>query len=275
MAAKLGIIAGRGPVPRKLIESCQAEGRPHFVIALNGETQRETVAGTDHSWQDIAAVGAILKRLQSEGCGEIVLIGPIDKPDLQHLKPDWQGLKLLPKVIAAARRGDDAILTVVVAELERNGLRVVAAEEILRDLAAQPGCLTKRAPTEVDWRDVARGREVLHALSPLDIGQAVVVRAGLVLAIEAAEGTDGMLARCREFAGPQAGGVLIKAPKSGQERRVDLPTIGPDTVDGVATAGLVGIAVEAGGALIVDRDEIKRRADDRDLFVVAFARTRE
>ncbi len=276
VTAKLGIIAGRGPIPRDLIAGCRAEGRPLFVIAINGETDPDVVDGISHAWHDVAAVGGILARLKREKCEEIVLIGPIAQPDFSHLKPDWRGIKLLPKLIAAARRGgDDALLSVVVAEIERDGFRIVAAEEVMASLTVPPGFHSARRPDETELADIARGRAVLAALGAHDVGQAAVVRGGRVLAIEAVEGTDAMLARCRELAGGRPAGVLIKAPKAGQERRVDLPTIGPDTIDNLAAAGLAGIAVEAAGTLIIDRDEVTRRADAAGIFVHAFDATGE
>ena len=267
MLPKLGVLAGSGDIPARLISACRSSGREVFVVALNGETDPKTVEDCDHVWQDIAAVGGTVDALKSAGCEDVVLIGPLHRPQFSALKPDWQGVKLLPRILKAARVGDDALLTVVVAFLEEQGFRVVGADEILTDMAAPFGNLGAHTPSDEDRADIARGVEVGRALGAADVGQAVVVRDGVVLAVEAAEGTDAMLARCIELRGDGAGGVLVKLPKPGQERRVDLPTIGTSTVERAIAAGLHGIAVEVGGALVVDRENVVARADAAGLFV--------
>ena len=267
MLAKLGILAGSGDIPARLISACRASGREVFVVAFNGETDPATVDGCDHAWRDLAAVGGTVDALKSAGCEDVVLIGPLHRPQFSALKPDWRGVKLLPKIIRVARQGDDALLTVVVQFLEQEGFRVVGADEILTDMAAPLGDLGALGPSEDDLADIARGIEVVRALGAVDVGQAAVVCDGVVLAVEAAEGTDAMLARCAALKGEGAGGVMVKLPKPGQERRVDLPTIGLSTVDRAAAAGLRGIAVEAGGALVVDRETVIERANAAGLFV--------
>lgn len=241
------------------------------MLAINGETDPKTIEDCDHAWRDIAAVGGIVDALKSAGCEEVVLIGPLHRPQFSALKPDWQGVKLLPRILKAARVGDDALLTVVVQFLEEQGFRVVGADEILTDMAAPLGDLGAHTPSAEDRADIARGVAVGRALGAADVGQAVVVREGVVLAVEAAEGTDAMLARCAALKGDTDGGVLVKLPKPEQERRADLPTIGVSTVERAIAAGLHGIAVEAGGALVVDREAVVARADAAGLFVAGIA----
>lgn len=267
MTSKLGILAGRGELPMRLAETCREAGREVFVLAFNGETDPAGIDGFPHAWVDLPAVGRAIEKLKAAGVEELVLIGPVGVPDFKSLKPDWRGAKLLPRIIKAARSGDDAIMKVVVAELEGEGFRVVGAEDVMLDLAAPAGALTRRRPELSDMDDIRRGIEVVRALGRLDIGQAVVVRDGYVLAVEAAEGTDAMLRRCREFARGEPAGVLVKLPKPGQERRADLPTVGLPTVALCAEAGLRGIALEAGGALIVDRQALVEAADAAGIFV--------
>lgn len=265
---KLGLLAGRGPLPRKLVEACQRSGRELFVIAFRNETDPATVEGVAHAWVDLAAVGRTLRVLRDAGVGELVLLGPVGRPDFTALRPDWHGARLLPKVLKAARQGDDAIMKVVVDDLEQQGFRVVGAEQIMAELAPGGGPLGRHRPQERDLADIRRGVEVVAALGRLDIGQAVVVRNGYVLAVEAAEGTDAMLERCAGLDRVDTdGGVLVKLPKPGQERRADLPTIGLPTVERCVRAGLNGIALEAGGALIDDRDDVVRLADEKGLFI--------
>ena len=276
MPPKLGILAGRGALPGQIVRACQAAGREVFVIAFNGETDADLVAGliadgVAHEWVDLPTVGRTIRLLKEAGVEDLVLIGPVGRPDFAKLKPDWHGAKLLPKIIKAARQGDDAIMKVVVDDLERQGFTIRGAEEILSSLAAPMGAIGKCKPDAADRADIARGMAVVGQLGAMDIGQAVVVREGYVLAVEAAEGTDEMLRRCRQFKGAARGGVLVKRPKPDQERRVDLPTIGVPTVTGAAEAGLKGIAVAAGGALIADRDAVAAAADAVGIFVCGVA----
>ncbi len=254
-----------------IARSCVAEGREVFIIAIENETDPACVENIDHVWLSIAAFGAVLDTLKQHACTDVVMIGRVERPDFAKLKPDLRGALLLPKLIRASKRGDDALLSVALAELEKAGLNVVAAEDVLSALVANAGLLSARAPADGDRRDIALGREVLHTLGDLDVGQAVVVRHGRVLAVEAAEGTDRMIARCADFAGAEAAGVLVKAPKSAQERRVDLPTVGADTLRNAAAAGLAGLAVEADGVLLVDREEMIRLSDEHGMFFIVMA----
>jgi len=269
---KLGILAGRGELPSRIVEAARAAGREFFVIAFNGETDPATVAdgvagGIEHAWVDVATVGRTIKLLKQAEVEELVLIGPVGRPDFSKLKPDWHGAKLLPKVIRAARQGDDAIMKVVVEDLESQGFAILGAETVLASLGAPTGSFGAHAPDARDQADIERGMAVLARLGELDIGQAAVVRDGYVLAVEAAEGTDEMLRRCGQFRTGEPAGVLVKRPKPEQERRVDLPTIGVPTVQGAAAAGLKGIAVEAGGALVADRVAVAEAADAAGIFV--------
>ena len=265
---KLGILAGRGELPARLAAAARASGREPFVVAFEGQTEPAAAAGYAHLWTSVAAVGRIIDALRGAGCVELCLIGPVDRPDFAHLRPDWTGLKLLPRLMAAARRGDDALMTELVRFLEEQGFSVIGAEAVLRDLTMGEGALGRREPDEGDRADIAKAASVLEALGPFDVGQAVVVREGQVLAIEAAEGTDALLERCRAMRRDRPAGVLVKLPKPGQELRVDLPTIGASTVERAAAAGLKGLALRAGEALVVDQQEVRRAADVADVFVV-------
>lgn len=265
---KLGILAGRGPLPGIIVRECQLVGRDVFVIAFNGETDPSTVAsGVNHVWVDLPSVGRTVRLLKEADVVELVLIGPVGRPNFANLKPDWHGAKLLPQVIKAAKKGDDAIMKVVVKDLEEQGFTILGAEDVLSNLRAPLGPIGFYEPDFDDRTDIARGMEVVAQLGLMDIGQAAVVRDGYVLAVEAAEGTDAMLQRCKEFRRDKQGGVLVKRPKPGQERRVDLPTIGVSTVEGTNAAGLKGIALAAGGALVVDRLAVVAAADASGIFV--------
>lgn len=267
MPPKLGILAGSGPLPGRLAQACLVSGRDYFILAFNGETDPAVIDGHPQAWVDLPAFGRGIATLKQAGAEDLVLIGPVGRPDFRNLKPDWRGARLLPKVIKAARSGDDAIMKVLVRELEAEGFRVVGAEEVLSELTALGGLIGGPQPRPEDWADIQRGVDVLRELGRLDIGQAVVVRDGYVLAVEAAEGTDAMLRRCQSFAGQDASGVLVKLPKPDQERRADLPTIGVTTVHLCAAARLAGIAIEAGGALVTESEAVGAAATEAGLFV--------
>ena len=188
MPPKLGILAGRGELPRRIVQAAQAAERPFFVIAFNGETEPDTVAdGVEHAWVDLPTVGRTIKLLKEAGVEELVMIGPVGRPDFAKLKPDWHGAKLLPKIIRAARKGDDALMKVVVEDLESQGFTILGAEAVLTSLGAPVGNFGSLEPDADDRADIARGMAVVAELGRLDIGQAAVVRDGYVLAVEEAE----------------------------------------------------------------------------------------
>lgn len=268
MPPKLGIIAGGGDLPAKLVAVCRATGREVFVLALEDQADAVLIADVPHAWSRLGAAGAALKALREAGVQELVMVGRVRRPSIAELRPDWRAAKLFAKLGAAAL-GDDGLLSAVVRELEEvEGFRVLAPEDLLADLVAPSGPLGRHVPDQQALGDIARGFEVARALGALDIGQAVVVQAGLVLGVEAIEGTDALIERCGPLCREGPGGVLIKACKPRQERRVDLPTVGIETLGCAARAGLRGIAVEAGRSLILDRDAMVRAADDAGLFLV-------
>jgi DUF1009 family protein len=271
-ARRLGIIAGGGGLPKRLAEAAAGAGLKPFLLGIAGAAEPETLAPYEYAEVDIAAVGGLIDALRGAGCTEVVLVGKLKRPNFSALRPDWRGIKLLPRVIAAARRGDDALLSTLVAYLEEEGFRVVGADDVFADLVAPLGLIGSLAPTAEQSSDIERAACVALTLGRLDIGQAVVVRDGQVLGVEAAEGTDALIERCGRLQPPGRGGVLAKLAKPGQERRVDLPTIGSATVEKAAAAGLAGVAVEAGGALILDRAAVAAAADRVGLFVVGIAR---
>ena len=270
---KLGLIAGGGGLPVEIARHCERSGRPLFVIRLKGFAVAGLApyAGAEVG---IAELGKCIKALKRAGCRSVCLAGEVARPDFASLMPDLRGLSLLPKVIATARKGDDALLRLLVAEFEKDGFRVEGAHEVMADLTLPPGRLGAHGPDAAAMADADRALEIARAIGALDVGQAAVVAHGLVLAVEAQEGTDALLARVADLpahlrGNPGAGvGVLAKAPKPIQETRVDLPTIGLATVRGVARAGLAGIAGEAGRLLVLDREAVIALADELGIFIL-------
>jgi DUF1009 family protein len=266
-APKLGILAGGGPLPGRLIEVMRGAGREFFVLAFEGQTDPATVAGAAHAWTRLGATATALDRLKAEGCQELVLIGPIRRPSLSEPRPDRRAMAFLAKAGAKAL-GDDGLLRGIVELLEAEGFRVVGIDDLLAELTAPPGVFGAHRPNAQAERDIARGVEVARALGAVDVGQAVVVQEGIVLGVEAIEGTDQLLARCRDLRRHGPGGVLVKLAKPGQDRRVDLPTIGPRTLEGAMAARLQGVAVEAGGTLLLERPRLRALADKAGLFLI-------
>ena len=259
-------------MPRRLVESCQAAGRDVFVLALEGAAEPETVRGVPHAWCRIGAAVEGLSVLRQNNVTELVLAGSVRRPSLVALRPDWRAAKLFARIGYRAL-GDDGLLSAIVSELEQEGFRVIAPDQLLKAEIIGAGPLGTIQPNRESEADIEHGLRIARALGALDIGQAVVVQQGLVLGVEAIEGTDELLHRCRALRREGPGGVLVKIQKPGQERRADRPTIGPRTVALAAEAGLLGIAVEAGATIILYRDEVIRSADRAALFVVGVNRS--
>lgn len=276
MPPKLGILAGGGRPPALLIDACIRSGRPFFVIAFEGQAEPALVAprpdgrSVPHAWMRLGAAGRAVRTLRREGVGELVMVGRMRRPPLSSLWPDLWTLRFLIRH-GGLPRGDDALLRAIVEALTGEGFAVVGVEALLPDLLAPAGPLGALRPDAEAEADIGRGVEAALALGGRDVGQAAVVRRGQVIGLENRDGTDALLAACAKARPARPSGVLVKMAKPGQERRVDLPTIGPETVEGAAAAGLAGIAVEAGGALVVERQAVAAAADAAGLFVVGVA----
>jgi DUF1009 family protein len=226
------------------------------------------VGGFPHEVVRVGAAGKILSLLRQHGCRDLVLVGPVRRPSMLDLRPDAEGLRIMSRIGRAAFSGDDGLLAAVVRVLADEGFRVLGAHDVIAEALGSEGQLGAVAPDDTALADIARGRAVVQALGSVDVGQACIVQQGIVLAVEAIEGTDAMLARAAALARPGPGGVLVKLVKPGQERRADLPTIGPRTVENAADAGLRGIAYEAGGTMLTDSAACIAAADRRGVFLL-------
>jgi len=268
----LGIIAGGGRLPIVLAEMATARSLPLHIVAIRSEASVD-VERFPHTWIKWGEVGKLFAALDKNGCTDLVIIGGVTRPDLRNIKFDLGALTTLPFLLSLGKGGDDNVLSRVVRFFEEKGYRVHGAGDVAPDLLVEKGTLSPTGPSTDDEADMEIAFNVVRALGRLDIGQAAVVAKGHVLAVEAAEGTDAMLDRCAELrrSGRAKGsrtGVLVKAPKPGQEERVDMPTIGPDTVRKAAAAGLAGVAVTAGHTLIADRPATVKAAKETKLFLV-------
>ncbi|MCW3475235.1 LpxI family protein [Limobrevibacterium gyesilva] len=264
----LGILAGGGQIPGRIAAAARAAGRPVFIIGLEGFAEASVLAPYPHAMARIGAAARILDLLRGHGCKDIVLIGPVRRPSLLDLRPDALATKLLARVGRVAFAGDDGLLAAVVRVLGDEGFNVLGAHEILAEVLGPPGLLSVAAPDAQAMADIERGVAVVRALGAVDVGQACVVQQGLVLCVEAIEGTDAMLARAASLRRSGVGGVMVKLVKPGQDRRADLPTIGPMTITGAAAAGLRGVAFEAGGTILAEREATIAAANESGLFLL-------
>ena len=267
MPPRIGIVAGAGDIPERVIAACREQGRDPFVVGLADQADPASFSRPPDAWIRLGEAGKGISLLKSAGAEEVVLVGGVKRPPLRSLLPDAWTSRFLLRVGRSYYR-DSSVLGVIADALEAEGLRVVAPETFAASLAAEARAYTSLAPNQGQRSDIARGFEVARALGALDVGQAVVIQQGRVIGVEAAEGTDALIERCAALLCPDEGGVLVKACKPGQDIRMDLPTVGPRTVAHAARAGLSGIAVAAGGALIVDREQVIRAADAAGIFVI-------
>jgi UDP-2,3-diacylglucosamine hydrolase len=269
----LAIVCGAGSLPFALADAAARRGRRVVLFALRGWADPQRVAAYPHHWTWMGQFDRFMRLATDEGCRDIAFIGSVARPSLWKIRPDLRVLRLMPQIVRLYRGGDDHLQSGIGRLFEQYGFRLVGPREIAPELAMPLGPLGSRTPDERDRADIARGLALLNATSPYDIGQAVVVAENHVLAVEGPEGTDRMLARVAKLRSngrirsPMGTGVLIKAAKIGQDQRIDLPTIGPQTIEGAAAAGLSGIAVVAGSTIVAEPELIAAAADRAKLFV--------
>lgn len=269
--SKIGILAGGGDFPKKLAYSLQAQQRAFFIIALEGFAETGWMDSFPHKRIRLTHIGEILRTLKREQCQELVLIGPVKRPSWRDILPDLEAMRLLARLGKSIFLGDNGLLVEVVSFLEEEGFHVRGAHEFLSLESPILGALGSIKPDQQALDDISYGRKILSAIAPFDIGQACVVQSGLVLAVEALEGTDKMLQRCAVLKQEGLGGVLIKMPKIGQDLRVDMPTIGPLTCDYAFNAGLRGIAFLAKETLILERELCIEKSHQYGLFLYGFS----
>ena len=267
MPEKLGIIAGGGSLPKQLISRCRQEGRPYALVCLKGHALPQTAEGEDFLWVRLGEAGKAISYFKKNGVRQIVMIGGVKRPSLIQLRTELRTSKILFKIGFKAF-GDDNLLKLVIKGFEDEGFKIIGFHEIMTDLLAEEGVWGKVQPDEQAQADINHGVKIALGLGALDVGQSVVVQQGIVLGVEAVEGTDALIKRCKDLKREGAGGVLVKTKKPQQEQRADLPTVGVQTVLNAYEAGLRGIAVQAGKTLVADRAGIITKADELGLFVV-------
>ena len=270
----LALICGGGSLPLAVADLVAARGRKVLLFPLRGAADAAAVERYPHHWMHMGQVAKLMRLAHAANCRDMVFIGSLVRPSLWQIRFDFKTLILLPRIAAAYRGGDDHLLSRVGRFFEQNGFHVLGAHEVAPQILVPEGTLGRTQAADRDRADIALGFDYLRATGPFDVGQAVVVAGKHVLAVEAAEGTDQMLSRVAELRAsgrvfaPAGSGVLVKAPKPGQDRRFDLPSIGPLTVEGVARAGLAGIAVVAGGTVVAEPERLVAAADRANIFVI-------
>lgn len=265
----IGLIAGQGALPVQIIEHCQSKAVPIVAIAFENQTPAQTVTPIPHIWLKLGAVGKVLDYLKSQKVTHILMAGDIKRPALSELSLDWAGTKLIAK-LGLSTLGDDGLLSSIIDYLEQQGFQVIGATDLLDDLTAPAGCLTGAHPSEDDILDIALGRKALEQLGTADIGQALVIQQGLILGVEAIEGTEQLIQRTKEYAKPGRKPILVKASKPQQNLKVDLPTIGLGTVEQCIQANLSGIAIESGKTQVLERAKAVGLANEHNIFIWGF-----
>ena len=270
----LAIICGGGSFPGAIADAVARRGRRPVMFGLKGWADAAVIERYVHYWIPIGQAGRFFRLAKAENCREVLFIGTVLRPPITQLRLDWQTIKAMPGLVRAYRGGDDTLISGVAKIAESGGLRVVGVKDVAPEVFVPEGILGRHQPSARDNADIARALAVIAALGPFDVGQAAVVANNHVLGVEAAEGTDNLLARIAEMRRlgrvtlPSGTGVLVKAPKPGQDRRFDLPSIGPRTVENVARASLAGLAVAAGTTMIAEPQAVIAAADREKVFVV-------
>ena len=269
MGRKLGIFAGGGELPGRIIQACITSGRAFHVIAIEDQADPKIIGTAPHTWIRLGAAQKALEVSRREKFYDIVLVGPIKRPTIRALRPDFLAAKVLARASTSSVMGDDGLLRAIINQIEEFGFNVIGADKFLTEHKLKPGNIGCFEADEEALIDIKRGVQILQALGPVDVGQAVIVQDNIVIAIEASEGTDAMIERSLEHLNVGPGGILVKLPKPEQEKRVDLPTIGPETIYRAHKAGLRGIAIDSDNTLLIDKDKTIELANKKGVFLLA------
>lgn len=264
----LGILAGGGSLPQKLLEACDQKGIVPFVVGFEGQTDPLIIQGRSHLWTRLGAAGQIIKTLKAHNVRDLVFIGSIRRPTIAELRPDLKAAEFFARASWKAIGGDNGLVEALRGFLAQEGFRVHGVHTIATNLLAPEGPLGSVQPEQQDWLDIEKGIEISQHIGQLDIGQAVIIQEGIVLSVEGVEGTDKLIERSKDLMRKGRGGILVKTCKPQQDKDFDLPTIGPKTVENAARAGLAGIVIHAGQSLLIEPEEVAQIADKHRIFVI-------
>ncbi len=269
----LGILAGNGTLPLYIAERTQKSGRDVFIIGIDGTASKE-IEQYPHKWIKWGEVDKLFNTLKTEKVEQLLFIGGVSRPEFKNIHFDFGMIRNLRFLFSLTMGGDDTVLTNIVNFVEKKGFQIVGAHEVAPELTADSGTFTKKAPTKIDLKDIQKGIRTVLSLGEMDIGQGAVVAREYVLCVEAAEGTDNMLKRAKGLRQWGKGwfnkrnGVLVKLPKPNQELRIDMPTIGPRTIENVAEAGLNGIAIVENKVLMSEKQKTIELANELGIFII-------
>lgn len=265
--AKIALLAGGGALPEIVASSCRHQGRDLLIIGFNGFTDPILLKKYPSQLVRLGQIGKVLALLKKNKIDQIVFAGHVTRPAFSQIRPDWQGLKLL-WTLRKKRMGDDGLLRTLSGFFEKHGVQLIGADQLVPDSIMPHGILTTQKPSAEELKDIAYGQKILKTWGDLDQGQAIVIQQGLVLGVEAIEGTDELIKRCSAYKRPGSKPILIKTKKPKQDRRLDLPTIGENTIKNAIAAGYAGIAVQAGDALFLQPSICVEQADQNGLFII-------
>jgi DUF1009 family protein len=267
--SKLAILAGGGLLPQLIVDERARHHQETFIIAFKGFTDPDWVTQHPHDWVRLGQFGKVLKVLKHQGITQIVFAGHVRRPSWNQIQPDFQGLKLLWK-LSRQKIGDDSLLRQLASAFETKGIELIGADSILPQCVMPEGPLTNEIPSEQNWLDIEYGHRMITEWAKLDQGQSIVVQNGLILGVEAIEGTDELIKRCGQYKRPGAGPILVKIKKPQQDARLDLPTIGEQTIRNAIEAGFSGIAVQEKQALFLEPATSIEMANKAKIFITGF-----
>ncbi len=264
----LAIFAGRGSLPKMLIEDCQKKGRKFLVFLLEGEVYEIDYSAFNPITVSYGEVEKFLAAIHQNEIKNLVFIGGVTKPNFSSLKVDKRGAVLLAKILANKILGDDAVLRAVIKFFEKEGLKILRIDELLDCVISAKSTLTRHQPSKENLEDIALGVKAIKSFSNFDVGQSLVIAQKQIIAVEALEGTDEMIKRCATLkVDYKKDAVLLKMKKAKQSMKADMPTIGVETIKNAFASGIGGIAIQANSTLVLDKAEVIRKADELGLFL--------
>ena len=264
--SKIAIVAGNGFLPVQIIEKCIDIGKPYFVLVVNDHGEEVLKKYNSDFVLHLNKIGKAIKYLKKNNIIELIMIGAVNRPALKNMFPDLWTAKFLAS-ISNKMLGDDKILSNLAIALEKEGFKIIAPENILPNILSKKGVMGKVYPQESHLRDIKIGFEIAKNIGKYDIGQSLVIEDGLIIALEAIEGTAEMINRASKYKKSQNSAILIKVLKHNQEKRIDRPTIGVKTIEQIAKSGFAGIVTEANEVLIIDYEKTIEIADKNNVFI--------
>lgn len=268
ISSNLGIIAGGGDLPGEIANIHYNNGGKVYIAALEGEGNIDPIKQFPHKIFKIGSVSKIIDYFQAHAVRNIIFVGTIKRGDFSSIKVDIDGAKLIAKITTQKLLGDDNILRVIADFFEKKGFKVISPQDILDSDVGSNKLLTDKKPSKQDLMDIEIGVNALKALSPFDVGQGVIINNRRVIGIEGVEGTDNLISRCSSYKPITYGGVLVKTMKTSQDHRLDIPTIGPKTIDALAQFKYNGVAIEDGGVILVDNAKTIGLANKHKIFII-------